>query len=136
MSEDIMELLAVIEDEWAGDIRVVETRNEQGAMAMADGYARATGEIAVCIADHGPGITQTGTSLVTAAENGSKLLVLAPEPPTTMAYDMKEFRQEMYLESTVVTVVSVASHDTLVPNLKQAFRELETGGGPIAFQVP
>lgn len=136
MSEDIMELLAVLEGEWADDIRVVEARHEQGAMAMADGYARATGEIAVCIAGRGPGIAQTGTSLVTASKKGSKVLVLAPETPTTLDYDMKEFHQEMYLRSTVGDVVSIRSHDTLISKLEQAFRELKTGGGPLAVQVP
>lgn len=136
MSEDIMEALAALESEWSDDFQVVETRHEQGAMAMTDGYARATGEISVCIAGRGPGIAQTGTSLVTASKKGSKVLALAAETPTTIYHDMKEFRQKMYLESTAGNVVSIRSHETLIPKFEQALRELKTGGGPVAVQIP
>ncbi len=134
MSEDIMEALAELEERES--MRVVETRHEQGAMAMADGYARATGDVSVCFAGRGPGIAQTGTSLVTASKNGSKLLVVAPETPTTLYHDMKEFRQEMYLESTAGSVVSIRSHETLQPDFQQALRDLKTHGGPVAVQMP
>ena len=42
-------------------IRTVTTRHEQGAVLMADGYARATGKPGVCVIGAGPALAQTGT---------------------------------------------------------------------------
>ncbi len=53
-----------------GDVagtRLIQGRHENAVVAMADGYARATGEVALCTVIDGPGITQVPTSLVIAA---------------------------------------------------------------------
>jgi acetolactate synthase-1/2/3 large subunit len=42
-------------------IQLVDTRHEQGAIHMAEGYAKATGKVGVCIATSGPGATPTWT---------------------------------------------------------------------------
>ncbi|MFN8498040.1 MAG: thiamine pyrophosphate-binding protein, partial [Anaerolineae bacterium] len=47
-------------------IHHVLVRHEQGASHMADGYARATGKVGVCIATSGPGATNLITGLATA----------------------------------------------------------------------
>lgn len=82
---------------------------------MADGYARVDDDIGVCIVGRGPTIAQTGTSLVTARKKRSNLLVLVPETPTFNTYDVKEFKQESFLESTIGTVRSARSPETLLP---------------------
>ncbi len=58
-------------------IRLVHARHEQGAVAMADGFARASGELSVCSVTCGPGLTNAATSLATAARHGSSVLLLA-----------------------------------------------------------
>ena len=47
-------------------VRHVLVRHEQGAAHMADGYTRASGEVAVCIAQNGPGITNFVTAVAAA----------------------------------------------------------------------
>ncbi|HSA28781.1 MAG TPA: thiamine pyrophosphate-binding protein, partial [Phycisphaerae bacterium] len=47
-------------------IKYIQTRHEQGAAHMADGYARSTGRVGVCIATSGPGATNLVTGLATA----------------------------------------------------------------------
>lgn len=136
MSEDTMEFLSEIHENWQEEIQLIQTRHEQGAMAMADGYARATGDIGVCVVGRGPAIAQTGTSLVTAAKKGSKLLAIAPESALSADWDVKEFDQEAYLRSTVGTVISIRSHAQLVPEFTDALRRLWLGDGPVAVQVP
>jgi thiamine pyrophosphate-dependent acetolactate synthase large subunit-like protein len=118
------------------DVSVLEARHEQNAMAMADGYARATGEVGVCTVGRGPAIAQTGTSLVTANKHGSKLLVLAPESPLSVEYDVKRFEQESFLRMMAGDVVSIRSPDTLVSRITNVFRRLDRGDGPIVVQVP
>ena len=53
------------------------SRHECGAVAMADGYARASGKIAVASVHQGPGFTNTLTGLTEAAKCRTPLLVLA-----------------------------------------------------------
>ena len=51
---------------YSGRIRHVLTAHEQGASHAADGYARATGRVGVCIATSGPGATNLVTGIATA----------------------------------------------------------------------
>ena len=64
-------------------VRLVHARHEQGAVAMADGYARASGRPGVCSVTHGAGITQTATSLHTARAYGSAVLLVAGDVPAS-----------------------------------------------------
>ncbi len=51
---------------YQSDIKVVLTVHEQGAAHMADGYARASGKVGVCLATSGPGATNLVTGIATA----------------------------------------------------------------------
>lgn len=52
-------------------------RHENGAVGMADGWARATGEPGVCLVTQGPALTNTFTALLTAARGRAPLLLIA-----------------------------------------------------------
>lgn len=135
MSEDTMGLLTTIDEREDCDIDLVQTRHEQGAMAMADGYSRAGNGIGVCVVGRGPAIAQTGTSLVTARKGESELLVLVPEPKLSASHGAKQFEQDMFLRSTIGNVASIRSPDTLLPELTEAFRSIRVGEGPVAVQI-
>jgi thiamine pyrophosphate-dependent acetolactate synthase large subunit-like protein len=136
MSEDTMSLMSKIESERKDSIRMIKTRHEQSAMAMADGYARAENRIGVCLVGRGPAVAQTGTALVTARKKGSNVLVIVPETPLSNSYDIKEFEQESYLRSTIGTVESIRSHETLISDFREAIRRVKVGDGPLAVQIP
>lgn len=136
MSEDTMSLMSALESNWNDSIRMVKTRHEQGAIAMADGYSRATNGVGVCLVGRGPAVAQTGTALVTAKKKGSNVLTIVPEAPISEEYDIKEFEQKAYLRSTVENIVSIRSHDTLVSDFRDALRRVKVGDGPLAVQVP
>ncbi|WP_162562667.1 thiamine pyrophosphate-binding protein [Salinigranum rubrum] len=135
LSEDTMQLVSTLDHEWGDDIGMIDVRHEQGALAMADGYARATGRIGVCLVGRGPAIAQTGTASVTARKNGSNVLVIVPETPLKDDYDVKEFEQESYLRSTIGNVISIRSHETLCSDFREALRRVKAGNGPIAVQI-
>lgn len=60
-------------------IRFVPTAHEQGAAHMADGYARASGKVGVCIAQNGPGVTNFVTAVAAAYWAHTPMLVVTPE---------------------------------------------------------
>ena len=64
-----------------GGIRHILARHEQGAAFMADGYARASGEVGVCISTTGPAALNTLASLGTAFSDSSPVLCIASQIP-------------------------------------------------------
>ncbi len=58
------------------DFNHVLTRHEQGAIHAADGYARASGKVGVCIATSGPGATNLVTGIATAYMDSVPLVVI------------------------------------------------------------
>lgn len=151
MSDATIGLISTLDSDEYGGIDVIDTRHESGAVAMADGYSRATGQVGVCVVGKGPALAHTATSLLTAKKRGSKLLVLVPGRPLSRYHDnpSKRFNQNGFLDITVGgvdsdrdrygnsdTVVSIRSHDTLLEDLGEVFRRLMVGEGPIAVQIP
>ena len=65
-------------------IRHILTRHEQGAAHAADGYARATGKVGVCVATSGPGATNLVTGLANAYMDSVPMVALTGQVPTSM----------------------------------------------------
>jgi acetolactate synthase I/II/III large subunit len=66
----------------AGGATYVAARHEGGAVAMADAYYRATGNVAVCTTTYGPGLTNAATGLAEAVKHRSGVLLLTGDQPT------------------------------------------------------
>jgi len=64
-----------------GGPQAIVARHEAGAAFMADGYARETGKVGVCIATSGPGATNLITGVACAYDNGIPMLVITGQPP-------------------------------------------------------
>src|SRR5258708_17502851 len=65
------------------DIEHILVRHEQGAAHMADGYARATGEVGVCLATSGPGATNLVTGIATAYMDSIPMIAITGQVRTT-----------------------------------------------------
>jgi acetolactate synthase-1/2/3 large subunit len=72
---------ALARSERRGGLRHIAARHESGAAFMADGYARETGRIGVCVATSGPGATNMITGVASAYDNAVPLLVITGQPP-------------------------------------------------------
>ena len=67
-----------------GSIKVILTLHEQGAAHMADGYARATGKVGVCLATSGPGATNLVTGIATAFMDSIPIVALTGQVRTSV----------------------------------------------------
>ena len=120
-------------------IKLVLTRHEQGAMHMADGYARATGNPGVVAVTSGPGATNTVTGLLTALSDSVPIVVLCGQVIRPMLG--KDGFQEA--DVTGITYAAV-KHSFLVKNvddipriMKEAFYIATTGRpGPVLVDLP
>jgi thiamine pyrophosphate-dependent acetolactate synthase large subunit-like protein len=74
MGDDTAPVIVAAED---GGVRYYATRHENQAVAMADGYARASGRVGVATVTGGPGFTNALTAINTARRGGAGLVVLA-----------------------------------------------------------
>lgn len=85
-----------------GGPQAVVARNEQGAAYMADGYARETGKLGVCIATSGPGATNLITGVACAYDNNVPMLVITGQPP------IKNFGKGALQESSCTGINTMA----------------------------
>ncbi|GIV72787.1 MULTISPECIES: biosynthetic-type acetolactate synthase large subunit [Caldilinea] len=100
--------------EAAGKIHHVLVRHEQCAAHMADGWARATGEVGVCIATSGPGATNLVTGLATAQMDSVPVVAITGQVPTNL------LGTDAFQESDVVGVTApVCKHNYLVTDVNE-----------------
>lgn len=119
-------------------IHHVLVTHEQGAAHMADGYARATGRVGVCIATSGPGATNLITGLATANMDSSPVVAITGQVPTSL------LGRDGFQEADVQGVsLPVTKHNYLVTDIhelpdviKEAFYIARTGRpGPVLIDI-
>jgi len=120
-------------------IRHVITRHEQAACHAADGYARATGRVGVCIATSGPGATNLVTGIATAYMDSVPLVALTGQVPTYM------IGNDAFQEANITGITySITKHNYLVKDidelprvLKEAFYIARSSRpGPVLVDLP
>jgi acetolactate synthase I/II/III large subunit len=115
-------------------VRLVHARHEQGAVGMADGYARRTRRTGVCAVTHGPGLTQTGTSLKVAATHRSSVLLLAGDTPSGDPSHIQSFEQAPFARAAGATSVPLRGAASWAADLDEALRGV--ADGPVVFNLP
>ena len=105
---------ALAEYEADGRIHHVLVRHEQCAAHMADGFARATGDVGVCIVTSGPGATNLVTGLATAQMDSVPVVAITGQVPTDL------LGTDAFQESDVVGVTQpVCKHNYLVTDIAE-----------------
>jgi len=115
------------------------TKHEQAAVHMADGYARATGNVGVAMVTSGPGITNAVTGIATAYTDSVPLVIISGQVPTTA------IGTDAFQEVDAVGVTRpITKHNFLVKNvddlpfiIKEAFYLARSGRpGPVHIDLP
>ncbi|MFH1429487.1 MAG: biosynthetic-type acetolactate synthase large subunit [Candidatus Margulisiibacteriota bacterium] len=121
------------------DIKHYLVRHEQGAAHAADGYARATGKVGVCLATSGPGATNLVTGIANAHMDSIPMVALTGQV-TTSAIGKDSFQEA---DITGITL-PITKHNYLVKDvndlahvIKEAFYIAKTGRpGPVLIDLP
>ncbi len=120
-------------------LKFVLTRHEQGAGHMADGYARATGKVGVCVATSGPGATNLVTALGTAYMDSIPVVALTGQVATAVVGN------DAFQEADTTGITrAVTKYNILVKDVKdlprvihEAFYIARTGRpGPVLVDLP
>ncbi|MEE5993692.1 MAG: biosynthetic-type acetolactate synthase large subunit [Oscillospiraceae bacterium] len=120
-------------------IEHVLTAHEQGAAHAADGYARATGEVGVCIATSGPGATNLVTGIATAMLDSIPLVAITGNVPNSLIG--KDSFQEVDITGVTLPITKhnflVKSIDKLADTIREAFAIAKSGRpGPVLVDIP
>ncbi|BCW62870.1 thiamine pyrophosphate-binding protein [Arthrobacter sp. StoSoilB22] len=124
------------------EIRFFGTRHEQAAAYMADGYARTTGDVGVCMVVPGPGVLNAGAALATAFACSSRVLCIAGQIPSwAIGQDLgllHEIRDQSHLLQSLTKWSAIATSPEEVPGLiHEAFRQLRSGRPrPVSVEIP
>jgi acetolactate synthase-1/2/3 large subunit len=121
------------------EIRHILVRHEQGAAHMADGYARASGKVGVCLATSGPGATNLVTGIATAHMDSVPIVAITGQVPTT------HIGKDSFQEADITGItMPITKHSYLVKEVrdlprivKEAFYIASTGRpGPVLIDLP
>lgn len=120
-------------------IRHYLTRHEQAAAHAADGYARATGKVGVCLSTSGPGATNLVTGIATAFMDSSPVVALTCQVNTSL------MGRDSFQETDIVGItLPITKHSYQVNNvnnlasvLRRAFQLARSGRpGPLLVDMP
>jgi acetolactate synthase-1/2/3 large subunit len=120
-------------------IRHILVRHEQGAVHMAEGYARSTGKVGVVLVTSGPGATNTVTGLTDALLDSIPILVLTAQVPTFL------IGSDAFQEADTVGITRpctkmnwlVKDPEQLCETLHKAFHVARSGRpGPVLVDIP
>ncbi|MFH1546763.1 MAG: biosynthetic-type acetolactate synthase large subunit [Patescibacteria group bacterium] len=124
--------------QYSKKLRHILTRHEQGAAFAADGYARASGEVGVCIATSGPGATNLITGIADAYLDSIPLVAITGQVASNLV------GTDAFQEADVTGItLPITKHNYLItkaedlaPALKEAFYLARTGRpGPVHIDV-
>lgn len=120
-------------------VNFILVRHEQAAAHAADGYARATGKVGVCLATSGPGATNLVTGLATAHMDSVPIVAITGQVKTHL------IGNDAFQEADVTGITRpITKHNYLVKDIsnlacvvKEAFHIASTGRpGPVVIDVP
>ncbi|MFN8534406.1 MAG: thiamine pyrophosphate-binding protein [Dehalococcoidia bacterium] len=116
--------------------RYISARHEQGAVHMADGYARATGRVGVAAIAQGPGLTNAATALTAARLSRTPLVIIVADKAAGSRLGNMDIDQVPIVLATAGAIQPVNSASTAAEEIALAFRHARLGHGPIVLHLP
>lgn len=122
----------------SNEIKHILTSHEQGAAHAADGYARATGKVGVCMATSGPGATNLVTGIATAYMDSVPIVAITAN--VTLPMLGKDTFQEVDIAGVTMPITKhgyiVKNIEDLAPTLRKAFEIAKSGRpGPVLVDI-
>lgn len=122
----------------SGEIKHILTSHEQGAAHAADGYARATGKVGVCMATSGPGATNLVTGIATAYMDSVPMVAITAN--VTLPLLGKDSFQEVDIAGVTMPITKhgyiVKNVEFLADTIRKAFHIARSGRpGPVLIDI-
>jgi len=133
------QVLPIFDALYDAPVKLILTRHEQAAAHAADGYARATGKVGVCLATSGPGATNLVTGIATAYMDSIPMVAITGQVKTFL------IGNDAFQEADITGITRpITKHNYLVEDIKdlariikEAFHIASTGRqGPVLIDFP
>src|ERR671935_423892 len=111
-------------------------RHETGALCMADGYARVSGEVACASVHQGPGLTNAITGLTEAAKSRTPIVLLAADTPASAVRSNFKIDQDALVESVGAVAERVHGADSAVADAVRAVRRARLERRAVVLMLP
>jgi acetolactate synthase I/II/III large subunit len=116
--------------------RFFGARHETGAVCMADGYARVSGEVAAASVHQGPGLTNAITGLTEAAKSRTPIVLLAADTPAGALRSNFRIDQDGLVGSIGAVAERVHGADTAVADAVRAVRRARVERRAVVLMLP
>jgi acetolactate synthase I/II/III large subunit len=132
-------LLPIYDELYDAHLHHLLVRHEQAAVHAAEGYARATGKVGVCLATSGPGATNLVTGIANAYMDSVPMVAFTGQVPSSM------LGNDAFQEADITGItMPITKHNYLVQDvkdlpriIKEAFHIASTGRpGPVLIDIP
>jgi acetolactate synthase-1/2/3 large subunit len=132
-------VLPIYDELYDSSLRHILVRHEQAAAHAADGYARASGRVGVCLATSGPGACNLVTGIATAYMDSAPIVAITGQVPTNL------LGNDAFQESDITGItMPITKHNYLVKSaadisrvVQEAFYIAGTGRkGPVLIDIP
>lgn len=133
MGDGNLQLIPFMTDELG--LAFYGARHEGGSVAMADGYARVTGEVGVCTFTQGPGLTNALTALVSAQRGRTPMVVLSGDTPTRVRGLPQDIEQQPIFDAFGLEVQPLEPA-TAGEAVATAFARARAERRPIVLNLP
>lgn len=133
------QVLPLYDSLYESELKHILVRHEQTAVHAADGYARASGRVGVCIATSGPGATNILTGLATSYMDSSSVLAVVGQVPTHLIGNDAFQEVDMIGITMPITKHSYQIKDSNdIPSIVKSSYEIASTGrnGPIVIDLP
>jgi len=133
------QVLPIFDKLYDAPINFILTRHEQGAAHAADGYARSTGKVGVCLATSGPGATNLTTGIANAYMDSIPMVAITGQVKTHL------IGNDAFQEADVTGITRpITKHNYLIKDVndlarivREAFHIASTGRqGPVLIDIP
>ena len=118
------------------DVRYLKAAREDGAVLMADGFARMTGNVGVATVAKGPGLTNTVTALTTSARARTPVVLLAGNTRADDHWALQRIDQHGVVAPTGAGYVRLTGAQNAVDEVATAFRRAVLESRPIVLDLP
>jgi acetolactate synthase I/II/III large subunit len=132
-------ILPFYDELYRSKIKHILVRHEQGAIHMAEGFARASGKIGLCIATSGPGATNLVTGLADAKMDSIPVLAITGQVPTNA------LGTDAFQEADIYGItIPITKYNAIIKNVNELARQLEEAykmamgsrPGPVLLDFP
>jgi len=117
-------------------VKPYNARHESMSVSMADGYARTTGKVGVCMVTCGPGLTQCATSLIAAHRGKTPVVLIAGEIQKGAKNHTQSMDQRRWVEASSARFHTVTSLDNMAEEIAEAFYAARLHRGPVVLNLP